>query len=106
MRHILLMLAIVLNLLIQDATRSTVAAQAEVIHANCAPRDFVIQWLQDNKGQEPVASRLADGILLEILANRATGTWTIIGTTPHGMSCLIRQGDGWIPTDPSERSSE
>ncbi len=98
------MLAIVLNLLIQDATRSTAAAQVEV--ANCAPRDFVLRYLLDKKGQERTDSRLSDGILLELLVNRAARTWTIIATTPQGLSCLIAAGDQWVAPNPSGRSSE
>ena len=33
------------------------------------------------------------GGLIEVLANRKT--WSIIITSPQGMSCLVAAGEGW-----------
>ena len=43
------------------------------------------------------------GALVEVLTSADGGTWTIIVTTPQGMSCLVAAGEGWrfLPrTDP------
>ena len=35
------------------------------------------------------------GGLVEVLTDGKGGTWTIIVTTPQGMSCLVAAGEGW-----------
>jgi hypothetical protein len=35
------------------------------------------------------------GGLVEVLSDGKGGTWTIIVTTPQGMSCLVAAGEGW-----------
>ncbi|MFQ5776195.1 MAG: hypothetical protein ACE5GS_16880 [Kiloniellaceae bacterium] len=37
----------------------------------------------------------AEGSLVEVLADATGGTWTIIVTSPEGVSCLILSGEGW-----------
>ena len=33
--------------------------------------------------------------IFEIWASEATGTWTILKTTPNGFTCIMAVGDGW-----------
>ncbi len=38
--------------------------------------------------------------LVELLTAKDGITWTIILTSPKGISCLIASGDGWQPLAP------
>ncbi len=37
----------------------------------------------------------APGVVFEVWASCATGTWTILKTTPNGWSCVMAVGEGW-----------
>ena len=37
----------------------------------------------------------SEGSLVEVLTDAKGGTWTIIVTSPEGMSCLVLSGEGW-----------
>jgi hypothetical protein len=50
------------------------------------------------KYQEVVVGRgLVSGqsVVLEILANPTTGTWTILATNRDNVSCIVAAGQGW-----------
>ncbi len=78
-----------------------VAAAAQTA---CAPRDDVLAQLAKKYSETPIAAGVTNtGGLVEVLTDPKSGTWTIIVTTPQGMSCLVAAGEGWrvIPrTDP------
>jgi len=62
----------------------------------CAPRKEVINQLSAKFGEEPVAIGVSDsGRLIEILAGQAGGTFTVILTTPQGLSCIVLTGESW-----------
>lgn len=64
--------------------------------SNCAPRKEVVSHLAAKFGEEPVAIGVSDsGRLIEILADRAGGTFTVILTTPQGVSCIVLTGESW-----------
>ena len=64
--------------------------------SNCAPRKQVVNHLAAKFGEEPVAIGVSDsGRLVEILADRAGGTFTVILTTPQGLSCVVLTGESW-----------
>jgi hypothetical protein len=72
----------------------------------CAARDGLLSQLEKKYGEVPVAIGVADGRLVELLTAKDGMTWTIILTSPKGVSCLIASGEGWRPlvpvsTDPS-----
>ena len=50
-----------------------------------------------NKYKEaPVAVGVTNtGGLVEVYSTGDGNTWTIIVTTPQGMSCLVAAGEGW-----------
>ncbi len=61
----------------------------------CAARDAALTKLSQNYGENPVALGLtSEGNVLEVLASD-NGTWTIIVTTPQGMSCGVASGQAW-----------
>lgn len=35
------------------------------------------------------------GHMLEIFTNADGGTWTLVVSTPTGMSCMVASGEGW-----------
>ncbi len=74
--------------------------------ANCRARDSLLTQLEHKYGEVPVAIGVAGGALVELLSTEDGTTWTIILTSPKGMSCLIASGEGWrplapVPTGPS-----
>ena len=70
----------------------------------CRPRDFVLGQLAQRYNEAPVAVGLTNrGALVEVLTTPDGKTWTIIISSPDGMSCLVEAGENWrfLPrTDP------
>ena len=70
---------------------STATAQPQ-----CDQRDSVLQILQQKYKEAPVALGVThNGGLVEVLSTGNGTTWSIIVTTPQGMSCLVAAGEGW-----------
>ena len=58
----------------------------------CDQRGAFLKELGD---EAPVALGLAsNGTVIEVLAS-AKGNWTIILTTPEGLSCVVAYGEAW-----------
>lgn len=63
---------------------------------NCAPRDVVLQRLEQDYGETRQSIGLASrGAMIETHASRETGTWTITVTMPNGITCLIASGQSF-----------
>lgn len=46
--------------------------------------------------ERPVSGGLQDdGNLLSVFASPATGTWTMVSTSPDGQSCIVAVGQDW-----------
>lgn len=62
----------------------------------CDARERVISVLS-KKYKELIVSRgvTANGGLIEVLTSEGGATWSILVTTPQGMSCLVAAGEGW-----------
>jgi len=72
----------------------------------CAAREGLLTQLEQKYGEVPVAIGVTGERLVELLTAKDGMTWTIILTSPKGVSCLIASGEGWRPlvpvsTDPS-----
>ncbi len=68
-------------------------AQAQMA---CGTRDSVVAKLGENYGEVRRGGGLAGPTaIFEIWASEATGTWTILKTTPNGLACVMAVGDGW-----------
>ncbi len=66
----------------------------------CNERDNVLGHLAKKYGEAPVAVGVTTtGGLVELLTTVDGNTWTIIVTTPRGMSCLVAAGEGWRGID-------
>ena len=76
-------------------------ASAQGAPAVCRARDGLLTQLESKYGEVPVAIGVADGQLIELLTAKDGITWTIILTSPKGMSCLIASGEGWRPLAPA-----
>ena len=70
----------------------------------CGARDAIIAKLGDKYGEVRRGGGLSGpgpapdhdpGAIYEIWASEATGTWTILKTTPDGLTCVMAVGEGW-----------
>lgn len=79
----------------------TIGASAGV----CLSRDIISDRLQSRHAELPSAAGLAtNGQVLEVFTSQ-DGSWTLILTDAHGVSCVIASGDAWTTLDqaiPSE----
>ncbi len=68
-------------------------AQAQMA---CGTRDSIVATLGDKYGEVRHGGGLAGSTaIFEIWASEATGTWTILKTSPDGMACIMAVGDCW-----------
>ena len=71
-------------------------ANTAVAQPQCNDRKQVLDLLAQKYKEAPVASGVTNnGGLVEVLTDAKGGTWTIIVTTPQGVSCLVAAGEGW-----------
>lgn len=64
----------------------------------CGERDRVVQMLKETYGERASAHGLAHtGAVAEVFIS-PRGTWTIIATSPDGVSCVVGAGDSWQTT--------
>lgn len=88
-------LAILLTGAIAAAVAACAAAPA-VAQPQCDQRESVLKVLQQKYKEAPVALGVThNGGLVEVLSTGNGTTWSIIVTTPEGMSCLVAAGEGW-----------
>lgn len=72
------------------------ASSAAAAQPQCNERAHVLDLLAKKYKEAPVAAGVTNsGGLVEVLTDAKGGTWTIIVTTPQGMSCLVAAGEGW-----------
>lgn len=79
-----------------------VAGAASAQPRACAPRDVVLDRLAVRYGEARKAIGLgANAQMVEVFASEDSGTWTIIVTSPSGLTCLIASGSAFeAMTDP------
>ena len=64
----------------------------------CGARADVVKMLKENFGERAMAHGIAhSGTLAEVFISPG-GTWTIIATSPNGISCMIGSGESWETT--------
>jgi len=62
----------------------------------CEQRENLVAALAERYREAPVALGVTNGgSLVEVLTGKTSETWTIIVTSPQGISCLVFSGDGW-----------
>lgn len=59
---------------------------------NCAPRDAALAQLAEKWGETRRSVMLARDRIFEVYAADDSGTWTILRTTPDGLSCIVASG--------------
>lgn len=70
--------------------------------SRCGPEDFVLDALSNNYGERQVASFLdRRGMLMRLLINLETRSWTLLALRPTGQACLIGFGDAFELDRPS-----
>ena len=78
------------------ALASVSTATAAAASNQCNTRDQVLDLLASKYKDAPVAAGVTNtGGLVEVLSTGKGDTWTIIITTPKGMSCLVAAGEAW-----------
>ena len=82
--------------LLLGAALAAFSSAASAQQNQCNTRESVISLLSNKYKEAPVAVGVTNtGGLVEVLSTGNGGTWTIIVTTPQGMSCLVAAGEGW-----------
>ena len=62
----------------------------------CGPRNDVVAKLADSHHEQPASVALTnDGQLLEVLKSDNGLAWTMLITTPQGLSCVVADGNDW-----------
>lgn len=62
----------------------------------CGTRDEMLGHLAGKYHEKPVAMGLStNGSLVEILASTTGGSFTIVYTTPAGLTCMMAAGSNW-----------
>ena len=61
----------------------------------CSQRATFIKQLSGKYSKSPVSMGLSsNGSIIKVLAS-ATGSWTMIITSPNGLSCVLAHGEAW-----------
>ena len=72
-------------------------AAAAAQPAECYPHGQVTSGLDSDYSETRRGIGLSgETMIFEIWASDATGTWTILKTTPDGLTCVVAVGDRWI----------
>ena len=64
----------------------------------CAERTDVVRILKELFGELLVAHGLAASGAVAELFRSPQGTWTIVATSPNGVSCMVGAGESWKTT--------
>ena len=73
----------------------------------CAPRDALLEQLETSYGEVPAGSGVIHaGVLLEIVITPDGATWSMVLTSPGGISCLVATSEGWRTVEPEPEGPE
>ncbi|MBX4930113.1 hypothetical protein [Rhizobium binae] len=98
-RPMLYGLVAVISATLMIAHPHSAASQATL---SCAGRSDVVKFLDENFAEKLMAVGLvSQNSVLEVYAGES-GTWTLVVTDVHGISCILLSGDSWetIPSLP------
>ena len=82
------------------------AQQTNSVRMPCHKAEEIAKQLTARYSEAPVAFGLqSNGTLLQVYASQEKGTWTVVSTTPTGLSCIVAAGKTWetlprIKSDP------
>jgi hypothetical protein len=75
------------------ASTTKAAAQTQ---RNCGPRELVVERLASGYGETRQSVGIgSNNAMVEVFASDETGSWTIVVTTPTGVSCLVASGQSF-----------
>lgn len=79
------------------ATAAVVAScQPAMAQDRCATFPQVMQFLDGQYGEEPIARGLSNqGVMLVVFANRSSETYTIVAVGADGTACMVDDGEGF-----------
>lgn len=78
---------------IGPATAQSLAVEAR---GPCHRYDEIARQLVGRYKESPVSLGVqTNGNLLQVFASPDSGTWTILSTTPSGLTCVIAAGKSW-----------
>jgi len=78
------------------ALTALISTQPALSAPNCGSRDVIVTQLAEQYGETRQAIGLgADNAVVEVFASRSSGSWTILVTTPQGLSCLVASGQAF-----------
>jgi hypothetical protein len=62
----------------------------------CHNANEIAKQLNSRYDESPVAFGLqSNGNLLQVYASEDKSTWTVVSTTPQGLSCIVAAGKTW-----------
>jgi hypothetical protein len=76
----------------------TVANPAGAQHPHCVGHSELVASLAENFQEKQIAFGLVGQVAIMEVYVGAAGSWTIIMTDVHGISCIIAAGDNWEST--------
>ncbi len=65
----------------------------------CGDRAYMARQLDENYGEERRGFGIANGVLVEVWASSATGSFTILQTYTTGVACVVGVGENWHDED-------
>lgn len=66
--------------------------------ATCFPAKSVMDGLKSKFGEAPVSQGIvSESAVMQMWANTATGTWTLVVFRSDGAACLLASGDNYTP---------
>lgn len=84
---------------------AAIAAPAAAGEVRCFEREGLVAYLEAEFGETRAALDFQEGVgLVEVFANRRTGTWTKLAVMPRGVSCILSTGDA-TPAAPGRREA-
>lgn len=90
--------------LLLGACTAAAPAYAQSARMTCHDAAEITKQLSQQYDEAPVAFGFQpNGNLLQVYASSRNDTWTIVTTTPAGVSCIVAVGTRWemLPTIPS-----
>ena len=72
---------------------ATALLASPVVAQNCLPHQAMTEGLEAGFGETSQVQAMSLGQLVQIFANRETGTWTFVVTSPNGGACIVAEGD-------------
>lgn len=68
--------------------------------ATCGPRAEVLALLAKDYSEKPAAIGLSSsGRILEVVIREDGASWTVLSTSPQGVSCVVDAGGDWVMKD-------